>query len=109
MKKTAYVINTARGDIIDEPALVKALEEGLIAGAGLDVTVKEPVDASNPLTKMPNVILTGHSAWFSLDADSELFFKKPISQVLLALKGQWPPYAINPAVRKKWLEKWGKK
>lgn len=109
MKKTAFVINTARGAVIDEPALVKALQEGLIAGAGLDVTVKEPVDTTNPLTQMPNVILTGHSAWFSLDADGELFFKKPISQVLLALKGQWPPYAINPQVRKKWLEKWAKK
>jgi D-3-phosphoglycerate dehydrogenase len=108
MKPTAYVINTARGMVIDEPALVRALQEGLIAGAGLDVTIKEPVEKDNPLTKFSNVILTGHSAWYSNTADAELFFIKPISQIILARQGQWPPYAINPQVRKKWLEKWGK-
>ncbi len=109
MKPTAYVINTARGAVIDEPALIRALQEGLIAGAGLDVTVKEPVDKENPLILMPNVILTGHSAWYSSAAEAELFFIKPISQVILALEGRWPPYAVNLEVKKKWLEMWSKK
>jgi len=63
MKLTSYFINTARGKCVDEPALVRALQEGLIAGAGIDVTAEEPIEVNNPLIKMPNVILTGHSAF----------------------------------------------
>lgn len=109
MKRTCYFINTSRGGCVDEPALARALKEGLIAGAGLDVTVKEPPDKDNPLLQMPNVILTGHSGWYSVDADAELFFGKPISQVIQALQGKWPIYALNTSVKKMWLEKWGKK
>jgi len=107
MKRTGYFINTARGELVEQPALIQALEEGLIAGAGLDVTVDEPIAADNPLLRMPNVILTGHSAWYSTTADSVAeFWAKPMSQVILALKGEWPPYAVNPEVRQKWLERW---
>jgi len=106
MKPTCHFINTARGGCVDEPALIRALQEELIAGAGLDVTVDEPIAADNPLIKMPNVILTGHSAWHSTAAQAELFFK-PMTQVVLALQGKWPPYAVNIEVRRKWLEKWG--
>ena len=110
MKPTCYFINDARGAIVDQPALIKALHEGLIAGAGLDVTVDDPIAPDNPLLKMPNVILTGHSAWYSTVSDSgPEFWYKPMSQVILALKGKWPLYAVNPEVEKKWLEKWGKK
>lgn len=110
MKPTCYFINAARGAIVDQPALIRALQEGLIAGAGLDVTVDDPVAVDNPLLKMPNVILTGHSAWYSTTADSESeFWHKAMTQVVLALKGEWPPYAVNLEVQKKWLEKWGKK
>lgn len=108
MKRTSYLINTARGDIVDQPALIRALQEGLIAGAGLDVTVDEPMAPDNPLLKMPNVILTGHSAWYSTAADEE-FWHKAMSQVVLALNGTWPRYAVNPQVKKLWMEKWGKK
>ncbi len=107
MKPTCYFINTARGGCVDQAALIRALQEGLIAGAGIDVTVDEPIAADNPLITMPNVILTGHSAWYSNRADFEIFYK-PMTQVLMALKGEWPVYAVNTEKKEKWLEKWGK-
>lgn len=96
------------GGCVDQAALILALQEELIAGAGIDVTADEPIAPDNPLLKMPNVILTGHSAGYSTTAEPELFIK-PMTQVVKALRGKWPPYAVNPEVQKKWLEKWGKK
>ncbi|MBI4320900.1 MAG: C-terminal binding protein [Chloroflexi bacterium] len=107
MKRTAYLINTARGGCVDEPGLILALQEGLIAGAGLDVTAKEPIEPDNPLLGMPNVILTGHSAGYSETAAPELFHR-PMTQVVMALRGEWPLYVVNPDVKKLWLDKWGK-
>ncbi len=107
MKSTSYLINTARGEIVDQPALVRALQEGLIAGAGLDVTTDDPVAEDNPLLKMDNVILTGHSAWYSTSSDSDAeFWHKAMTQVIMALKGEWPIYAVNTEVKKNWIEKW---
>ena len=60
MKETAYLINTARGAIVDEPALIRALEEKKIAGAGLDTVEKEPFDLDNPLLSMENVVVAPH-------------------------------------------------
>ncbi len=68
MKPTAVVINTSRGPVIDEAALIEALQEGRIAGAGLDVFEKEPVDPDNPLLKMDNVVVSPHSAGTTWDA-----------------------------------------
>ena len=67
MKRTAILINTARGGLVDEQALVQALKEGLIAGAGFDVLTKEPPKEGNPLLELhrPNFILTPHVAWAS--------------------------------------------
>ncbi len=62
MKPTALFINTGRGATVDEAALIKALQEGWIAGAGLDVLETEPPEPDNPLLKMDNVILTAHVA-----------------------------------------------
>src|SRR5206468_5571625 len=62
MKPTAYIVNVARGEIIDEPALIAALKGGRIAGAGLDVNETEPLPADSPLWDMPNVILSPHVA-----------------------------------------------
>lgn len=105
MKPSCFFINTARGGCVDENALIRALQEKLIAGAGIDVTANEPVEADNPLIEMDNVLLTGHSAWYSTEAEEELFYK-PMTQVVLALQGKWPPYAINPIVKNQWLNKW---
>ena len=62
MKKSAYVVNVARGGCVDEPALVHALQEGRIAGAALDVTAEEPLPATSPLWDLGNVLITPHSA-----------------------------------------------
>jgi glycerate dehydrogenase len=63
MKKSAFLINTARGGVCDEPALIAALQNNQIAGAALDVQVKEPPVEDSPLYTMPNVILTPHIGW----------------------------------------------
>lgn len=97
MKKTAYLINTARGSIVDEKALYKALREGWIAGAGLDVLEKEPPDWNNPLLKLDNVIFTPHSAFYSEESYIEL--KTRIAKVVLSvLNGKLPETIINPQV-----------
>ncbi len=67
MKPTAVLINTSRGPVVDESALIEALQEGRIAGAGLDVFEQEPVDPSNPLLKMDNVVATPHMAGTTWD------------------------------------------
>jgi D-3-phosphoglycerate dehydrogenase / 2-oxoglutarate reductase len=108
MKPTAYLINTARGQIVDQQALNRALEEKRIAGAGLDVTAVEPIPKDDPILKHPNVILTGHSAWYSTAADSgEEYWHKASIQVAAALRGEWPVYGVNPEAKQKWLKKWG--
>ncbi|MDI6591677.1 MAG: phosphoglycerate dehydrogenase [Patescibacteria group bacterium] len=68
MKPTAFLINTARGSVVDEPALIEALKNKKIAGAGLDVFEEEPLPPESPLRKMPNVILSPHNANASLVA-----------------------------------------
>ncbi len=98
MKPTAVIINTARGGIIDEQALHQALVEGAIAGAGLDVTNPEPPRPDNPLLKLEQVLITGHSAFFS-DASSLEIQQKAAEAVVLALKGEWPPFLVNPEVK----------
>ena len=100
MKPTAYFINTARGSVVDEPALIKALQEKWIAGAGLDVFEKEPIDSANPLLKMDNVVVTPHSASYS-----DVAFKRPrivtLQEALRVLSGRWPKNVVNKTVKPK--------
>ncbi|MFC2069812.1 C-terminal binding protein [Chloroflexota bacterium] len=100
MKPNSYLINTGRGKIIDEPALIKALREKWISGAGLDVFEKEPVDEDNPLLKMDNVIVTAHTASFS-DAAIENQAMNPLQEVIRVLNGYWPKHPINRNVKPK--------
>lgn len=72
MKPTAFLINTSRGALIDEAALIKALQNGTIAGAGLDVQETEPPVDDNPLYTLPNVILTPHMGWKGLETRQRL-------------------------------------
>lgn len=105
MKPTAYLINTARGALVDSDALQTALSEGLIAGAALDVTEPEPINRDNPLLKLENVILTGHSAYFSEASVAEQF-KWPIADVARVLTGEWPRALLNPQVKEKFAQRW---
>jgi D-3-phosphoglycerate dehydrogenase len=100
MDKKPIVINTSRGPIIDEKALIQALEQGLISGAGLDVLEKEPPDSKNPLLKMDNVILSPHIGFYSEESISELKRRtaKNVSDVLL---GKWPSSVVNREVKGK--------
>ncbi len=105
MKPTSYVINTARGALIDEKALIEALQQGWIAGAGLDVTDPEPMQMDNPMLQMDNVIITGHTGSYSETTQKE-GWHVPFEEVLLSLRGKFPTFAVNPKVKDKWLKTW---
>jgi len=107
MKPTAFLINTARGALVDSDALYTALTEGLIAGAGLDVTEPEPINPDNPLLKLENVIFTGHSAYFSETSVVEQR-KGPIDEIARVLSGEWPSALVNPDVKEKFTQRWGR-
>jgi D-3-phosphoglycerate dehydrogenase len=97
MKPTAILINTSRGPVVDEQALARALNEGRLAGAALDVWEKEPVSADNPLLKMENVIATPHAAYFSSPAVAQVP-RRCGEEVARVLTGQRPLNVINPEV-----------
>ena len=102
MKPTAFLINTSRGEIIDELALIEALQQGKIAGAGLDVFAKEPPEASHPFFQMENVILTPHTGALTRDAAAQLA-EGAAQNTIDVLEGRKPSYSINwdEVVRKK--------
>ena len=87
MKPSAYLVNTARGGIIDEPALHKALTSGKLAGAGLDVYEQEPTPADNPLTKLPNVISAPHMAGVTAESLDRMG-RETARNILSALDGK---------------------
>jgi D-3-phosphoglycerate dehydrogenase len=99
MKPTSFLINAARGEIVNETDLIEALKQGEIAGAGLDVMAKEPPEENNPLLNMDNVILTGHTGAATKEALDRMALHAAIS-IHEALSGQKPKWAVNnPAIK----------
>jgi len=96
MKKSAYLINTARGPVLDEAALVRALKDGLIAGAGLDVYEREPAMADG-LAALPNVVITPHTASATF-ASRKGMALKAATNLLAMLRGETAPDCLNPQV-----------
>ena len=96
MKKSSVLINTSRGEVVNQSDLIRALNEGLIFGAGLDVLEDEPILANNELLSMDNVIITPHLAGFSEEAliKSRRF---ALSNVRLVLDGLSPSSVVLPA------------
>jgi D-3-phosphoglycerate dehydrogenase len=94
MKKGAYVVNTARGPLIDEAALVAALDSGQVGGAALDVVATEPLAPDIPLLGRDNVIITPHTAFYSIEALDELQ-TKCASDVARVLSGETAVYPIS--------------
>ena len=99
MKKSSYLINISRGQVVDEAALAKALKEGWIAGAALDVFEKEPIDADNPLLGLSNVVLTPHIGSATLEARKRLA-ETAAENIISLLKGVAPSSLLNPEVMK---------
>lgn len=106
MKETAVIVNTARGPIIDELALISALRSGQIAGAGLDVLEQEPPEPNNPLLTMENVVVTPHVASATTRMRPETR-RRVGREVALVLRGKWPMSCVNPTVLPRvQLERW---
>ena len=97
MKPTAYLINTSRGPVVDQDALVAALDAGQIAGAGLDVFEREPLEAESPFARMENVVLMPHSASYS-DQSFEGMRRRVGATVVGLMEGRWPQFVANPRV-----------
>jgi D-3-phosphoglycerate dehydrogenase len=97
MKRTAYLINTSRGALIDEPALRRAVEEGWIAGAGLDVLGQEPPPSGHPLVGVDGIVVTPHAAFYSEASIAELQ-RKAAANVAAVLRGEVPATVVNRAV-----------
>lgn len=97
MKPSSFLINTSRGAVIETAALRRALGEGWIAGAGLDVMPQEPPDFSEPLLKFSNCVVTPHAAFYSEESIRELQ-TTAARQVADALSGRRPPHIVNPQV-----------
>ncbi len=97
MKRTAYLINTSRGSIVDQIALTRALREKWIAGASLDVFEKEPVDSNDPLTDLDNVVLTPHIASATTEARSKMS-EVAARNLISVLRGEFPQFLVNQQV-----------
>jgi D-3-phosphoglycerate dehydrogenase len=97
MKPSAYLVNVARGKIVDEAALLEALRHGKIAGAALDVHAATPLPADHPIHELPNVILTPHTAGITDDA-MERVASGAVAQAIQILDDERPPHLVNPEV-----------
>jgi glyoxylate reductase len=99
MKPTAYLVNTSRGPVINEKALYKALKEGWIAGAALDVHEREPTDPDSPLLDLDNIIVTPHIASASVETRTKMAVIAA-TNCAAVLRGEEPPNLVNPGVKK---------
>lgn len=97
MKKSAYLINTSRGPVVDEAALIEALRAGEIAGAGLDVFEQEPPASDNPLLKMENVIVSPHNGAATFES-MERMATHAAAGIIATLNGERPKYLMNKAI-----------
>ena len=97
MKRDAVFVNTSRGAVVDEAALIRALKAGHFRGVGLDVLEKEPPLPGGDLVAFPNVVLTPHISWYSLESRLRLK-QRSAENVLMALRGIVSPYLVNPDV-----------
>ena len=96
MKKTAFLINTTRGPVVDQEALYDALKSGEIAGAALDVTVPEPMGPDHPLLTLDNCLIMPHVASATGDTRMKMAMMC-VENVLAGIAGDWPPYCVNRA------------
>jgi glyoxylate reductase len=96
MKPTAVFVNTSRGAVVDEAALLRALESGWIAGAAIDVTEVEPLPKHDPLLRLPNLLVTPHIASASV-ATRERMADMAVDHLLAGLEGRAPEYCVNAA------------
>jgi glyoxylate reductase len=98
MKRTAYLVNTSRGPVVEEKALYDALKAKRIAGAGLDVFEKEPIEAANPLIELDNIVMTPHIASASIDTRMAMAMMAATNLVSV-LEGKEPPNPVNPEIK----------
>ncbi|MHB8630082.1 MAG: NAD(P)-dependent oxidoreductase, partial [Aggregatilineales bacterium] len=101
MKSDAILINTARGPLVDESALLRALQEGWIAAAGLDVLEQEPTSPDNPLLKLENVVITPHIAGYN-DEFWDNFWRFSVETVIDLSEGRLPRSYVNRDVKPRW-------
>ncbi len=94
MKRTSFLVNTARGKIINEKDLATALKQKIISGAALDVFGNEPVDDSNPLTKLPNVVITPHIGSATVETRKKMA-EITVQNLILSLSGKRPIYQVK--------------
>jgi D-3-phosphoglycerate dehydrogenase len=98
MKETVFIINTSRGPVIDEAALVTALRRGQVAGAGLDVLEQEPLPLDSPLREFEQVTITPHVAACAPESRENLY-RTACQIVLDVYNRRWPPDVVNPEVK----------
>jgi phosphoglycerate dehydrogenase-like enzyme len=109
MQPTAYLINTARGGIVEEQALADALTEGRIAGAAIDVFTEEPPPPDNPLLHVDpeRIMLTGHNIGHGLEQQPK-FVEAAVQNILREAEGELPLYVVNPEAEGRWRERLAK-
>ncbi|HLZ71595.1 MAG TPA: C-terminal binding protein [Dehalococcoidia bacterium] len=98
MRPRAVLINTARGAVVDEAALIRALQEGWIGGAGIDAYETEPPKADSPLLTMGNVVLSPHNGFYS-DASIARMHRRVSEEIIATLQGGWPDNPLNPELK----------